>query len=100
MSRYETSFEVDSKADSHAIHRLLEQVYDAVREESRTVREGSNDASELLQEFETLRNAAKEPSPGEIRIVYERYDDEFETCRLDLFLGALTGRLTERVVFG
>lgn len=78
MSRYEASFEVDSKADSHAIHRLLEQVYDTVREESRSVREGSDDASELLGEFETLRNAAKQPSPGKIRIVYERYDDDFE----------------------
>jgi uncharacterized membrane protein len=78
MSRYEASFEVDSKTESHAVHRLLERVYDTVREESRTVRKDSDDASELLAEFETLRDAAKEPSPGELRIVYERYDDDFE----------------------
>lgn len=78
MSRYEASFEVDSKNDSYAVRRILEQVYDAVREESRTVRAGTGDADELLAEFETLRDAATEPSPGELRIVYERYDDEFD----------------------
>lgn len=78
MSRYEAVFEADSKTDSQAIRRILEQVYDTVREESRTIREGADDASELLEEFETLRNATKEPSPGELRIVYERYDEDFE----------------------
>lgn len=78
MTRYEASFEVDSKGDSYAIRRILEKVYDTVREESRTVRENADDATALLQEFETLRDAAQEPSPGELRIVYERYDDDFE----------------------
>lgn len=78
MTRYEASFEVDSKGDSYAVRRVLEKVYDTVREESRTVRENTDDATALLREFETLRDAAKDPSPGELRIVYERYDDEFE----------------------
>ncbi|MFC4548806.1 MULTISPECIES: hypothetical protein [Halorussus] len=78
MSRYEASFEIDSKTDSYAVRRILSQVYDAVREEMRSVREGSDDASELLQEFEALRERAKHPTPGRLTITYEQYDDEFD----------------------
>lgn len=78
MTRHEAVFAVDSKTDSYAVRRILEQVYDAVREESRTIREETEDAGELLAAFETLRDAAREPSPGELRIVYERYDEDFE----------------------
>jgi len=78
MSRYEASFEIDSKTDSYAARRTLEQVYDTIREESRSVREGADDADELLEEFRTLRDAASQPTPGRLTITYERYDDEFE----------------------
>lgn len=78
MVRYEASFEIDSKTDSYAARRILERVYDTIREESRSVREGTDDASELLQEFETLRDAVKDPMPGRLTITYEQYDDEFE----------------------
>lgn len=78
MSEYEATFEIDSKTDSYAARRILEQAYDTVREESRSVREGSDDASELLQEFKTLRDAAKHPTAGELTITYEQYDDEFD----------------------
>lgn len=78
MSQYEASFEIDSKSDSHAARRILEQVYDAVREESRTVRMDSDDASELLEAFKTLRDAAKHPAPGKLTITYEQYDDAFD----------------------
>lgn len=78
VSRYQASFEINSKNDSYAVRRILEKVYDTVREESRTIRENADDATALLQEFETLRDAAQEPSPGELRIVYERHDDDFD----------------------
>lgn len=78
MSRYEASFEIDSKADSYAARRIVEEVYDIVREESRKVREGSADTSELIQEFKTLREAANQPSRGELTITYEQYDDELD----------------------
>jgi uncharacterized protein YyaL (SSP411 family) len=78
MTRYEATFQVDSKNDSYAVRQMLESVHDVIREESRTVRDGSEDASALLQEFRSLRDAAKEPSPGELTIVYEQYDDEFD----------------------
>lgn len=78
MSRYEAAFEVDSKNESRIVRRILEQVHDTVREESRAIRESTEDATELLTAFETLRDAAMEPSPGELRIVYERYDEDLE----------------------
>ena len=78
MSYYEALFEIDSKTDSYAAQRLLEQAYDTIREESRSVREGTDDADELLREFQTLRDAAKRRTPGRLTITYERYDGEFE----------------------
>lgn len=78
MSRYEASFEINSKTDSYAARRILEQVYDTIREELRNVREGSDDVSELLQEFKTLQDAAKQPSRGKLTITYEEYDNDFD----------------------
>jgi hypothetical protein len=78
MSHYEASFKIDSKTDSHAARRMLEQVYDTIREESRSVREGTDDADELLREFKTLRDAAKRPMAGRLTITYEQYDGGFE----------------------
>ena len=78
MSRYEASFEIDSKTDSYAARRILERVYDTIREESRSVRDDSDDATALLKEFKTLRDAAKQPTTGKLTITYERYDDEFD----------------------
>lgn len=75
MSRYEATFEVDSKTDSYAVRRILERLYDTVREESRKVRDGSDDASELLREFEALRDAAEHPTAGKLTVRYEQYDD-------------------------
>ena len=78
MADYEASFDIDSKTDSYAAQRLLEQVYDIIREESRSVREGTDDADELLREFQTLRDAAKRRTPGRLTITYEQYDGAFE----------------------
>jgi hypothetical protein len=78
MSQYEASFEIDSKTDSYAARRMLEQVYDTVREESRSVPERTDNAEELLEELRTLRDAAKQPTPGRLTITYEQFDGEFE----------------------
>ncbi|MDS0298065.1 hypothetical protein NDI76_04860 [Halogeometricum sp. S1BR25-6] len=74
MSRYEAVFEIDSKTDAYAARRILEQVYDTIREESRSVREGTDDAAALLREFETLRDAARDPAAGTLTVTYERDD--------------------------
>ena len=78
MPHYEASFEIDSKTDSYAARRMLEQVYDTIREESRSVREGTDDADEFSEAFRTLRDAARQPTPGRLTITYERFDGEFE----------------------
>lgn len=74
MPQYDATFEIDSKTDSYAALRMLEQVYDAIREES----QGSDDTDELLQEFRTLRDAATSRTPGRLTITYEQYDGDFE----------------------
>ncbi len=79
MSRYVASFEIDSKTDSYAARRILERVYDTIREESSSGQEASDDTSELPESFKTLRDAAKRPTAGKLTIIYEQYDDEFET---------------------
>jgi len=79
MARYEASFEIDSKADSYAVRRVLERVYDTIREESRTVKDGSEGPGELIRAFKTLRDAAKSPTPGKLTIIYEQSDTEFDT---------------------
>jgi hypothetical protein len=72
MRRYEATFEIDSKTDLYAVRRILERVYDTVREESQELREGSDDGASLLREFETLRDAATEPAVGRLTITYEQ----------------------------
>ncbi len=78
MTRHEATFEIDEKSDSHAVRRILEQVYDTIREESRTVRQGTDDGTEVLQDFESLRDAAEHPTPGKLTITYYQYDNEFD----------------------
>lgn len=53
-------------------------MYDTIREESRSVREGTDDGTELLQDFESLRDAVELPIPGKLTIIYDQYDDEFD----------------------
>ncbi|WP_410765888.1 hypothetical protein [Haloferax sp. DFSO60] len=76
MSHYKATFAIDSKSDLYAVQRMLEQVYDTVREESRHVEAGTDDGSKLLQEFNVLRDAVQRPSTGKLTITYERYGDE------------------------
>ena len=78
MTRHRATFEIDEKTDSYAASRILERVYDTVREESRTVREGTDDATALLAEFESLRDAVDHSRPGTLTVTYERSDGEFD----------------------
>ena len=78
MDKYEAVFEIDSKTDAHAVERLMERLYDSLREESRTLRKGSSDSTEMLEQFETIRNATRRPTPGRLIVRYEPQDEEFE----------------------
>jgi hypothetical protein len=77
MSSLNASFEITSKEDSRAARRILEQTYDTIREESKSVRDETEDATDLLQSFETLRDAARHPTPGTLTITYQRDEDGF-----------------------
>jgi hypothetical protein len=78
MDRYEATFEIDSRPDADAARRILAGVYDAVREESRSVGDGSGDATDALAAFEALREAAREPAAGRLTVTYERDDGGFD----------------------
>lgn len=78
MDDYVAVFEVESKQGARAVERLMEQLYDSVREESRTVRDGSSDSSEMLAQFKTLRDATRRSAPGRLTVTYEPRDEDFE----------------------
>lgn len=77
MDEYEATFEIDSKTDAYAVERLMNQVYDSLREETRTVREGSSDSAETIEQFRAIRDAARRPTPGRLTVVFEQKDEEF-----------------------
>jgi len=78
MDKYEAVFEINSKTDAHAVELLMERLYNSLREESRTLRKGSSDSTEMLEQFETIRNATRKPMPGRLILRYEARDEAFE----------------------
>lgn len=77
MDSYEATFVIDSKTDAYAVERVMERLYNALREESRSVRDGSNDSSAVLEEFAAIRDATHERSSGTLTVRYEQSDDGF-----------------------
>lgn len=77
MEEHEATFDIETRSDAAAVERLLERLYDAVREEARTVREGSADSTAMLAQFREVRDAARRPAPGQLTVVYERRDEAF-----------------------
>lgn len=78
MEEYEATFEIESKSAAHAMERSLARLYDSLREESRTVREGTGDSSEMLEQFAAIRDAARDPAPGTLTVTYERTGESFD----------------------
>ena len=78
MDEHQATFSIETRSEAHAVERLLERLYDSVREETRTVREGSGDATETLAQFRALRDAAKRQAPGTLTVVYEQEETAFE----------------------
>ena len=78
MDEYTAVFEVDSKSDAYAVERLMNGLYDSLREESRTLRKGSSDSAEMLAQFEAIRDAVQRPTPGKLTVIYESREEEFE----------------------
>lgn len=77
MDEHEAVFETDSKAEAYAVERLMNQIYDTVREEVRTRRPESEDSTDVLNQFEALRDAAQHTTPGTLTVRYEPRDEEF-----------------------
>lgn len=78
MGEYEATFEIESKADAYAVEKVLTRLYDALREESRTVRDGTTDSTEMLEQFATVRDAAQNPMPGRLTVTFEQNEESFE----------------------
>lgn len=78
VTTHEATFEIESKTDAYAVRKILEQTYNTVREESRTVRSESTDADELLESFKSLEEASKKHAPGRLTITYEVDEDGFD----------------------
>lgn len=78
MDEYTAVFEIDSVSDAYAVERLMNGLYDSVREESRTLRDGANDSTEMLEQFKAIRDAVQIPKPGKLTVTYEFRDEEFE----------------------
>ena len=78
MEEYEATFEITSKSDAHAIERLMNQLYDSLREESRMVRKGTKDSTQVLQQFKAIRDATRNSKPGQFTVVYEPREEGFE----------------------
>ena len=78
MDTHVAVFEVESKTDANAVERLMAQLYDSLREESRTVRDGSSDSTEMLAQFRTIRDATRTPTAGTLTVTYEARTEEFE----------------------
>jgi DNA transposition AAA+ family ATPase len=77
MAQYEAVFEIESKADAEAVRRLVERVYDVMREETREVYADEPDQSEMLDAFEAIRDAARHHGPGTLAIRYDQHDEAF-----------------------
>lgn len=75
MEEFTATFEAESKTDAYAVGRMVERLYDAVREESRTLRGEADGSTEMLERFEAMRDAAREHEAGRLTVTYEQRDD-------------------------
>lgn len=78
MGEHKATFEIESKADAYAVERLMNRVYDLFREESQTVREGSGDSTEMIEQFQSIRTAARQPTAGRLTVILEQEDETLE----------------------
>lgn len=78
MQKFEATFEVESKTDALAVERLMNRLYDAIREEARTLRMGTEDSTEMLSQFEAIRDASQRTRPGRLTVVFEQQDRDFD----------------------
>lgn len=78
MEEHEATFEIESESDAYAVERVMDQLYDSLREESRTVRDGTTDSRRMLEQFRSVRDAVRSPKPGRFTVVYEPEQEGFD----------------------
>ena len=78
MARYEATFEINSKTDSHAVRLLTERAYNTIREELQHTDQGDGSLNETLQQFKAICEAASRPSHGTLTVIYEQHDKTFD----------------------
>ncbi|MFB6124946.1 MAG: hypothetical protein ABEJ59_03205 [Halanaeroarchaeum sp.] len=78
MDEYEATFTIESNSEARAVDRTLVRLYDTLREESRTIGTDAGDAAAMLEQFESLREAAGRHRPGTFTVVLEQRDEPFE----------------------
>lgn len=78
MDEYTAVFEIDSKSDAYAVERLMNRMYDSLREESRTLAAETSDSTDMLTQFKTIRDVARTPTPGKLTLIYETRNDGFD----------------------
>lgn len=78
MARYEATFEIISKTHAHIVRRLMEQVYDTLREELRAPARDESSPNDTLQQFKAIREATRHLSPATLTVIYEQHDDTFD----------------------
>ena len=79
MARYEATFEINSKTDSHAVRLLTERVYNTFREELRHSDQVDGSLNRTLEQFKAIREAASRPSHGTLTVIYEQHDKTFDS---------------------
>ena len=78
MEAYEATFEIESTADAYAVDKVLTRLHDTLREEARTVRDGTTNSTAMLERFANVRDAAQNPVPGTLTVTLEHDGEPFE----------------------
>ncbi|WP_267641854.1 hypothetical protein [Haloarchaeobius amylolyticus] len=78
MPTFEGTFEIQDRTDAQAVRTLMEEAYNAFREELQVHGRMTEESSEVLQEFEVIRDATRRPAAGRLTIVYERQDEPLD----------------------
>lgn len=83
MSRYDATFEITSNTDAEAVQRLLERLYDSVREELKRCDRTDAPPDETIRAFEVICEATRRQAPGTLTVVYEPDDEPFDVSTDD-----------------
>ncbi|MFC7046011.1 hypothetical protein ACFQH6_11825 [Halobacteriaceae archaeon GCM10025711] len=78
MTRYEATFDIDSKTDAHSVRLLVEQIYNVFREELRETGQDDAALNDTLQTLEEMREESRRSSPGSLTIIFEQHDESFD----------------------